>query len=63
MGSFWRRWRWSRCTGYWGEVTKLPAAGEAVLQDLGYVMHDGGHGTVPGDFDVYTRFMRMHLGK
>lgn len=43
-------------------VTKLPAPGEAVLHDLGYVMHEGGHGTVPSDFDVYTKFMEMHWG-
>jgi hypothetical protein len=42
-------------------TTKLPAPGEAILHDLGYVMHDGGHGTVPSDFDVYIRFMKMHL--
>lgn len=45
------------------ETTKFPQAGEAILHDLGYVMHDGGHGTVPSDFDVYTQFMRMHLTK
>jgi len=39
----------------------FPAAGEAILHDLGYIMHDGGHGTVPSDFDVYIRFMKMHL--
>lgn len=44
-------------------TTQLPAAGEPVLHDLGYLMHDGGHGTVPADFDVYLRFMKMHLVK
>lgn len=42
---------------------KLPAPGEAILHDLGYVMHDGGHGTVPADFDVYIQFMKMHLAR
>lgn len=42
-------------------TTKFPAAGEPLLYDLGYYMHDGGHGTVPSDFDVYVRFIRMHL--
>jgi hypothetical protein len=39
---------------------RFPAAGEPILHDLGYYMHDGGHGTVPSDFDVYITFMRMH---
>jgi len=45
------------------ETTKFPAAGEAILHDIGYLMHDGGHGTVPSDFDVYIQFMKMHLMK
>ena len=44
-------------------ITKLPPPGEAVLHDLGYVMHDGGHGTVPADFEIYTKYMRMHLAE
>lgn len=44
-------------------TNRLPAAGEPILNDLGYLMHDGGHGTVPADFDVYIRFMQMHLMK
>jgi hypothetical protein len=44
-------------------TTKFPAAGEPILHDLGYVMHDGGHGTVPADFDVYIKFMKMHFMK
>ena len=44
-------------------TTKFPAAGEPILRDLGYLMHDGGHGTVPSDFDVYIKFMEMHLIK
>jgi hypothetical protein len=43
-------------------TTTFPRAGEPILHDLGYLIHDGGHGTVPGDFDVYIRFMKMHLG-
>jgi hypothetical protein len=44
-------------------TNQFPAAGQAILHDLGYVMHDGGHGTVPSDFDVYIRFIEMHLMK
>ncbi|MCU1328108.1 MAG: putative acetyl xylan esterase [Bryobacterales bacterium] len=45
------------------ETTVLPKPGEAILHDIGYVMHEGGHGTVPSDFEVYIRFMEMHLKK
>jgi hypothetical protein len=44
-------------------VTKLPAPGEAILHDFGYVMHDGGHGTVPSDFEIYIQFIKKHLLK
>ncbi|MBI4892704.1 MAG: acetylxylan esterase [Acidobacteria bacterium] len=44
-------------------TTKFPAAGEPILHDLGYSMHDGGHGTVPADFGIYIRFMRQHFMK
>jgi hypothetical protein len=39
----------------------MPAAGQAILHDIGYYMHAGGHGTVPSDWDVYLKFMEMHL--
>ncbi len=45
------------------ETTEFPKAGEPILHDVGYLLHDGGHGTVPSDFDVYLRFMAMHLNK
>lgn len=41
-------------------TTRFPAPGEGLLHDLGYYMHDGGHGTVPSDFDIYVRFLRQH---
>ena len=44
-------------------TTKFPTVGEPILHDLGYLMHDGGHGTVPSDFDVYIKFMDMHFIK
>lgn len=40
---------------------QMPAAGEAILHDIGYEMHNGGHGMVPSDWDVYLRFLNMHL--
>jgi hypothetical protein len=41
---------------------QMPAAGQPILQTLGYLMHSGGHGTVPSDWDVFLKFMQMHLG-
>jgi len=41
----------------------FPAAGVPVLNDLGYYMHEGGHGTLPDDFDVFITFMKKHFQK
>jgi hypothetical protein len=38
-----------------------PAAKQPILHDIGYYMHDGGHGMVPSDWDVYIQFLKMHL--
>jgi hypothetical protein len=38
-----------------------PAAKQPILHDLAYYMHDGGHGMVPTDWDVYIQFLKMHL--
>ncbi|MFN7934787.1 MAG: acetylxylan esterase [Bryobacteraceae bacterium] len=40
---------------------KLPAPGVPILNTLGFLMHDGGHGTVPSDWDVYLQFLKKHL--
>ena len=40
---------------------QLPPAGQPILRTLGYVMHKGGHGTIPSDWDLFLEFMRMHL--
>ena len=40
-----------------------PAAGTPVLNDLGYYMHSGGHGTPPADFDIFMDFIKMHFMK
>jgi hypothetical protein len=42
---------------------RMPAAGEAILHDIGYYMHAGGHGAIPSDWDVYLKFMQQHLLK
>jgi hypothetical protein len=38
-----------------------PAAGEPILNDLGYFMHKGGHGALPSDYPVFIKFMKMHF--
>jgi hypothetical protein len=40
---------------------KMPAAGESILNDIGFYMHDGGHGMVPADWIVILNFLQMHL--
>jgi hypothetical protein len=40
---------------------KMPPAGEPILNDIGFYMHDGGHGMVPGDWDVILDFLQKHL--
>jgi hypothetical protein len=40
---------------------EVPPAGEAVMSTLGYIMHAGGHGTIPSDWDVFLKFMKAHL--
>ncbi|MEI7423113.1 MAG: hypothetical protein WCK18_13505 [Prolixibacteraceae bacterium] len=40
-----------------------PSAGTPVLNDLGYYMHAGGHGTLPADFDIYIDFLKKYFLK
>jgi hypothetical protein len=40
---------------------EMPAAGVEILHDIGYYMHAGGHGTISSDWDVYLKFLEMHL--
>lgn len=42
-------------TGVW------PAAKQPIMHDLAYYMHDGGHGMVTTDWDIYVQFLKMHL--
>ncbi|HTS63026.1 MAG TPA: hypothetical protein VMH28_13445 [Candidatus Acidoferrales bacterium] len=42
-------------------TTEWPAAGQAILHDIGYYMHAGGHGTLPADWEVFLKFLEMHL--
>lgn len=43
------------------EAGPMPQAGVPVLNTLGYFMHAGGHGMLPGDWSHFFRFMKMHL--
>lgn len=43
------------------DTDKMPPAGEAILKDIGYFMHDGGHGTVPQDWEIVLDFMAQHF--
>jgi len=38
-----------------------PAAKQPILHDIGYYMHDGGHGMVPTDWAIYVEFLKKHL--
>ena len=38
-----------------------PAAKQPILYDLSYYMHDGGHGIVPSDWEIYLDFLKAHL--
>ncbi len=38
-----------------------PEAKQPIYSDLSYYMHDGGHGTVPSDWDIYLTFLKTHL--
>jgi hypothetical protein len=40
---------------------QMPAAGQPIFHTLGYVMHSGGHGTIPSDWNLFLEFMQMHL--
>ena len=42
-------------------TTEMPEAGQAILNTIGYVMHEGGHGPAPSDWPIFLEFTRMHL--
>jgi hypothetical protein len=39
----------------------MPAPNQPILHDLGYLMHEGGHGTIPADWPVFIDFLKLHL--
>ncbi len=42
-------------------TNKMPAAGEPILHTVGFLMHEGGHGMVNSDWDVFFKFMERYL--
>jgi hypothetical protein len=40
---------------------QMPPAGQPIMHDIGYLMHAGGHGALPGDYAEFIKFMQMHL--
>lgn len=40
---------------------QMPSAGEPILNDMGFYMHDGGHGLDPTDWNVILNFLQKHL--
>jgi hypothetical protein len=45
------------------ETDQMPAAGQPIMNTVGYLMHDGGHGALPPDYVQYRKFMALHLQK
>jgi hypothetical protein len=43
------------------DTDQMPPAGQPILHTIGYLMHTGGHGTVPSDWPVFLKFMQMHF--
>ena len=43
------------------DTDSWPTAKQPIMHDLAYYMHDGGHGMVPTDWDVYLDFLKTHL--
>jgi hypothetical protein len=43
------------------DTDQMPAAGEPILHTIGYFMHAGGHGTLPADWDIFLKFLQLHL--
>ena len=43
------------------ELFSQPPVGEPMMNTLGYLIHDGGHGMVPADWPVFLDFMDAHL--
>ena len=49
--------------GKQGLDSPFPQASQLVGHDLSYYMHDGGHGVIPSDWDIYLKFMEAHFAQ
>ena len=43
------------------DTTVWPAAKQPIFHDIAYYMHDGPHGMVPTDWDIYIQFLKLHF--
>lgn len=43
------------------ETDQWPETGKPILNDLGYFMHEGGHGSLPTDNKVFIDFLKIHF--
>lgn len=43
------------------DATTWPPAGKPYLSIIGYYMHQGGHGTIPSDWEIFIAFMKKYL--
>ncbi|MFN7918609.1 MAG: acetylxylan esterase [Bryobacteraceae bacterium] len=43
------------------EADKMPAPNQPILNTLGYLIHAGGHGMIPADWNVFLEFMKRYL--
>jgi len=50
-----------RSSGLGVSKTAWPLLATPVLNSMAYYMHEGGHGTQPGDWDVFLDFLEKHL--
>ena len=39
----------------------MPQASQLIGHELSYFMHEGGHGPIPSDWDVFLKFMETYL--
>jgi hypothetical protein len=43
------------------EEYSMPPMGKPMMNTLGYLVHDGGHGVVAADWPVFLNFLDKHL--
>src|SRR5664279_3354470 len=41
------------------DTDQMPPAGSPILHTIGYVMHNGGHGTIPSDWDQFLSLIHI----